>query len=44
MAKTREQIEIKERKRMAQSHKWEKENAVKEQARIRTNLEKDKCE
>jgi hypothetical protein len=44
MAKTREQVEIEERKRMAQSQKRKKENAVKERARIRAKLEKDKRE
>ena len=44
MAKTREQMEIDERKRMAHSHKREKENAIKERARIRAELEKDKRE
>jgi len=44
MSKTREQMEIEERKRMAQLHKREKENAIKERARIRAELEKDKRE
>ena len=44
MSKTREQMEIEERKRMAHSHKREKENAIKERARIRAELEKDKRE
>ncbi|KAL3816163.1 hypothetical protein ACHAXA_001650 [Cyclostephanos tholiformis] len=44
MAKTREQMEIEERRRLAQMHKREKENAIKERARIRAELEKDKRE
>jgi len=44
MSKTREQMEIEERKRMANTHKREKENAIKERARIRAELEKDKRE
>jgi thiol-disulfide isomerase/thioredoxin len=44
MAKTREQMEIEERKRIAQQHKREKDNAIRERQRIRAELEKDKLE
>ena len=44
MAKTREQMEIDERKRIAQARKREKETAIRERQRIRAELEKDKLE
>lgn len=44
MAKTREQMEIEERKRIAQQRKREKDNAIRERQRIRAELEKDKLE
>lgn len=44
MAKTREQMEIEERKRIAQQRKREKETAIRERQRIRAELEKDKLE
>ena len=44
MAKTREQMEIEERKRVAQQRKREKETAIRERQRIRAELEKDKLE
>ena len=44
MVKTREQLEIQERKRVAQQRKREKEAALKERQRIRAELEKDKRE
>ena len=44
MQKTREEMEIEQRKRMARQRKKEKEDAIKERQRIRAELEKDKRE
>ena len=44
MSKTREQMEIDERKRSARLRRKEKEDAVRERQRIRAELEKDKRE
>lgn len=44
MQKTREEMEIEARKRMAKQRKKEKEDAIKERQRIRAELEKDKRE
>eukprot|EP00934_Nitzschia_sp_Nitz4_P005802 Nitzschia sp. Nitz4//scaffold65_size103378//68867//70519//NITZ4_004474-RA/size103378-processed-gene-0.33-mRNA-1//1//CDS//3329556264//5792//frame0 len=44
MAKTKEQMEVEQRKREAQARKREKEAFKKERARIRAELEKDKAE
>lgn len=44
MQKTREEMEIEARKRMAKQRKKEKEDALKERQRIRAELEKDKRE
>lgn len=44
MIKTREQMEIDQRKRMAQQRKKEKEAAIRERQRIKAELEKDKRE
>lgn len=44
MIKTREQMEMDERKRSARQRKKEKEDAVRERQRIRAELEKDKRE
>lgn len=44
MSKTREQLEMEQRKRAAQMRKREKEAAVRERQRIRAELEKDKRE
>mmetsp|Transcript_12011 Transcript_12011/g.26876 ORF Transcript_12011/g.26876 Transcript_12011/m.26876 type:complete len:535 (+) Transcript_12011:184-1788(+) len=44
MAKTREQMEIEQRKREAQQRKREKEAFKKERARLRAELAKDKAE
>lgn len=44
MQKTREEMEIEARKRMAKQRKKEKEDALKERERIRAELEKDRRE
>ena len=44
MQKTREEMEIDSRKRMAKQRKKEKDDALKERQRIRAELEKDKRE
>ena len=44
MQKTREEMEIEARKRMAKQRRKEKEDALKERQRIRAELEKDKRE
>lgn len=44
MLKTREDMEIDQRKRMAQQRKKEKEDALKERQRIRAELDKDRRE
>ena len=44
MVKTKEQMEIDQRKRMARQRKKEKEAAVRERQRIKAELEKDKRE